>query len=103
MLNNKLKNKLFLKACFNGDRKALDLWNVLYWPEVEGAVKIVVSKQTVGPLDPNLVGALVVDCTNQIYQQWRQIPSAIFDLKTRVRKYAISYTITYFKRVAGTP
>lgn len=95
-MHNRLKDERFLKACFDRDQKTLDLWAVLYWPEVEDAVKIVVWKETTGRPDPMLVISLVVDCTDQIYRQWKQIPSRWFDLKTQVRNYAFRYTKKYF-------
>jgi hypothetical protein len=95
-LNDCDRDRLFLKACFEGDSAALSQWSVdSYWTEVARAMKEASDKLVSGRLSRELLTSLIVDCTWAIYEQHRTFPSHIFGLKTRARRYAFAYMRKY--------
>lgn len=98
MLNNRLADQVFLMACLAEDEQALDAWTVRsFWSEVAEAVKETANRYSVGRVDPRFVVELVVDCSWEIFEQHRTIPSRFFDLKVVVRRYALFYTKKYIR------
>jgi hypothetical protein len=97
-VNDRQRDQIFLKQCFEENRSALDQWNIdSYWTEIAETIKSVLDHKVAGRTDKTLLTELIVDCTWAIYQQYATFPSHFFSLKTRVRWYAMAYVSKYLK------
>ena len=98
ILNNQVADRLFLEACFNQDRRALNLWIAhSYHVEVAEGMRAAARRFAPGLIDPEEIESLVVVCTSNIYKQHAELPSRLYSLKTRVRDYAYAYMTKYLR------
>jgi hypothetical protein len=97
-MNDYERDELFLKACFEDDRKALDQWNIdSYWTEVALVIKSVLDCKVPGRFNQEWTTHLVVDCTRAIYEKHATLPSRFRSLKTMVQRFAFAYATKYLR------
>lgn len=97
-LNNRERDQLFLEACYQEDRAALDRWIVeSYQTEVAQAMKAAADEMAPVRLSSALVINLVVECTSVIYRDHAKLPSRFHTLKARVRNFAFAYMVQYLR------
>jgi hypothetical protein len=98
VINDCERDRFLLKACHLGEKAALEQWTVdSYWTEVAQAMKSASDRRAPGQLSLELLTNLIVDCTAAIYEQHSTLPSHLFSLKTKVRKFAFAYMMKYLK------
>ena len=103
ILNDRERDQLFLKACFEENESALNQWNTdSYWTEVAMAIKTVLNKNASGLFSREWMENLIVDCTSAIYEQHSTFPSRFLSLKTRVQRFAFAYAAKYLKEYLNT-
>lgn len=95
MLNDRLRDQILLKRCFEEDDAALIQWMVdSYRTEVIRTIKAVIDHKLPGR-NQELIANLVVHCTRTIYENYEKLPSRFHSLKTQVQKFAFSYVNAY--------
>jgi hypothetical protein len=95
-LNDRERDQIFLKLCFEEDRAALIQWNVdSYRTEVIRTIKAVIDRKVPGRLRSRLITSLVEDCTWIIYENYGTLPSSLHVLKIQVRKFTLAYVNKY--------
>lgn len=95
MLNDRERDQILLKRCFEEDRAAQIQWSVdSYRTEVIRTIKAVINDKLPGR-NQDLIASLVTHCTWTIYKNYEKLPSHFGSLKTQVRKFAFGYVNAY--------
>jgi hypothetical protein len=99
VLNDRQRDQILLKRCFEEDRSALIHWDVdSYRTEVIRTIKAVIDCKLPGGLSKDLLANLVIHCTWCMYERYEKLPSHVFSLKTQVQKFAFGYANDYLSK-----
>ncbi|HYI07902.1 MAG TPA: hypothetical protein VEK57_02420 [Thermoanaerobaculia bacterium] len=89
------REQALLKGCLDNDSQALERFATRsYVREVQRAVRSTLERDYLR----DELDAIAVLCIVHVYHLWEDIPSAVFDLHTRIRQVAIAFASNYRKQ-----